>query len=149
MKYSITPIPWFRFEVYNHTILINSYSYVYRINFGRTSLLMALKKIHPGAEISISSSLTFQVILIFSLASSLALGIIPHDMTDIKHSSTNSFIFIGHSIVQETRVLQAILQFWMSMYPVLIQLALTTRNQNLSGKERNGFKGEWNQDGIC
>ena len=72
---------------------------------------MALKKIHPGAEISISSSLTFQVILIFIDIRRTQDYNTPHDMNDIKHSSTNSFIFIGHSIVQETRVLQAILQF--------------------------------------
>ena len=34
-----------------------------------------------------------------------------YDVNDMKHSSTNLFIFIGHSFVQETRVLQAILQF--------------------------------------
>ena len=32
-------------------------------------------------------------------------------MNYMNYSSTNLFIFIGHSIVQETRVLQAILQF--------------------------------------
>ena len=68
---------------------------------------MALKKIHPGAEISISSSLTFQVFLTF-----INIRITQdYNMNDMKHSSTNLFIFIGHSIVQETRVLQAILQF--------------------------------------
>ena len=68
---------------------------------------MALKKIHPGAEISISSSLTFQVFLIF-----IDIRITQdYDMNCMNYSSTNLFIFIGHSIVQETRVLQAILQF--------------------------------------
>ena len=83
--------------------------FLYRINFGRTSLLMALKKIHPGAEISISSSLTFQVFLIF-----IDIRITQDYVTDMNYmsySSTNLFIFIGRSIVQETRVLQAILQF--------------------------------------
>ncbi len=70
---------------------------------------MALKKIHPGAEISISSSLTFQVIRIFiDIRRTQDYNT---DMNDMKHTSTNLFIFIGHSIVQETRVLQAILQF--------------------------------------
>ena len=71
---------------------------------------MALKKIHPGAEISISSSLTFQVFLIF-IAIRRRQDYNIHDMNEMKLSCINLFIFIGHSIVQETRVLQAILQF--------------------------------------
>ena len=71
---------------------------------------MALKKIHPGAEISISSSLTFQVFLLFNDIR-ITQDFFPHDMNYMNYSSTNLFIFIGHSIVQETRVLQAILQF--------------------------------------
>ena len=69
---------------------------------------MALKKIHPGAEISISSSLTFQVFLIFIDIRRVQDY---NDMNVMKHSCLNLFIFIGHSIVQETGVLQAILQF--------------------------------------
>ena len=68
---------------------------------------MALKKIHPGAEISISSSLTFQVFIIFIDIRRAQ----DYDMNEMKHSCLNLFVFIGHSIVQETRVLQAILQF--------------------------------------
>ena len=73
---------------------------------------MALKKIHPGAEISISSSLTFQVFLTFiDIRITQDLYRFPHYMNEMKHSCLNLFIFIGHSVVQETRVLQAILQF--------------------------------------
>ena len=42
---------------------------------------MALKKIHPGAEISISSSLTFQVFLIF--IDIRRVQEYPHDMNEI------------------------------------------------------------------
>ena len=38
-----------------------SYSLFYRINYGKTSLLVATKNIHPGTEVCISYSINFKV----------------------------------------------------------------------------------------